>query len=217
MKISESGVRRAATLSLLCAALLLAAFAVLRAQDQSTQATQPAQTMQPAPAQQPPAEGTKAPEFTLTSEDGTPVSLHNFRGKWVVLYFYPKDFTGGCTIEAHAFQTDIDQYAKINAVVVGVSVDTADSHKEFCAKEGLNFKLLADTEHEVTTKYGSLATNGTFVHAARNTFIINPAGVIAKEFIAVQPTSASQEVLAALADLQKTAALRDTPTSSIAN
>jgi peroxiredoxin Q/BCP len=143
----------------------------------------------------------------LNSQDGTPTSLKEFRGKWVVLYFYPKDFTGGCTIEAHSFETDIAQYQKINAVVVGVSVDTTDSHKEFCAKEGLDFKLLADTEHEVSAKYGSLVTSGTFVHAARNTFIINPSGVIVKEFLAVSPTGHSQQVLAALADLQKTASI----------
>ena len=186
--------RRAATLFTLCGALVFFAFAVVRADDQPTQ---------------PPAEGTKAPEFTLNSQDGTPTSLKDFRGKWVVLYFYPKDFTGGCTIEAHSFETDIAQYQKINAVVVGVSVDTTDSHKEFCAKEGLDFKLLADTEHEVSAKYGSLVTSGTFVHAARNTFIINPSGVIVKEFLAVSPTGHSQQVLAALADLQKTASIYD--------
>ncbi|MGB6432011.1 MAG: peroxiredoxin, partial [Candidatus Acidiferrales bacterium] len=130
--VSSRGAR-AAVLSALSAALLLFAFAVVRADDQPTAA--------------PPAEGTKAPEFTLNSQDGTPTSLKDFRGKWVVLYFYPKDFTTGCTIEAHSFQTDIDQYAKINAVVIGVSVDTSDSHKDFCAKEGLNFKLLADVAH----------------------------------------------------------------------
>jgi len=68
------------------------------------------------------------------------VSLKDYRGKWVVLYFYPKDFTSGCTIEAHNFQRDLGQYEKKNAVIIGVSVDTADSHKQFCTKEGLNFK-----------------------------------------------------------------------------
>jgi peroxiredoxin Q/BCP len=205
MTISASGVRRAAFAVVLCTCLVLLGFAVARSQDQS---------MPSAPAAQPavaaiPAVGDKAPEFTLTSEDNTPVSLHHYRGKWVVLYFYPKDFTGGCTIEAHSFQTDLAQYQAINAVVVGVSVDTAGSHKDFCAKEGLNFKLLADTEHEVSAKYGSLVTSGTFVHAARNTFLINPDGVIVKEFIGVNPTGHSQQVLAALADLQKTAELYD--------
>jgi peroxiredoxin Q/BCP len=206
MTISPRGAAKAATFLALCAVLLVA-FTVVRAQDQPGQSMQSMQAMQPAQTTPPPAVGAKAPEFTLNSQDGTPTSLHEFRGKWVVLYFYPKDFTTGCTIEAHSFQTDIDQYQKINAVVIGVSVDTSDSHKDFCAKEGLNFKLLADVAHEVSAEYGSLATNGTFVHAARNTFIINPDGVIVKEFIGVNPTGHSQQVLAALADLQKTAAL----------
>jgi len=206
MTISPRGAAKAATLLALCTMLLLVTFAAVRAQDQPAPATQ---SMQAAPATPPPAVGSKAPEFTLNSQDGTPTSLHEFRGKWVVLYFYPKDFTTGCTIEAHSFQTDIDQYAKINAVVIGVSVDSSDSHKDFCAKEGLNFKLMADVQHEVSAEYGSLATNGSFVHAARNTFIINPDGVIVKEFIGVNPTGHSQQVLAALADLQKTAEVYD--------
>ena len=92
-----------------------------------------------------PAVGAAAPDFTLTSQDGTPVNLHDFKGKWVVLYFYPKDFTSGCTTEAHNFQRDLPQYQARNAVILGVSVQDADSHKQFCAKEGLNFKLFADT------------------------------------------------------------------------
>jgi thioredoxin-dependent peroxiredoxin len=103
---------------------------------------------------QPPSEGTMAPNFTLPSQEGAQVSLDQFKGKWVVLYFYPKDFTSGCTIEAHNFQRDIDKYTAINAVIVGVSVDTVDSHKGFCTKEGLNFKLLADPDHTVVEKYG---------------------------------------------------------------
>src|SRR5581483_11417239 len=89
----------------------------------------------------PPPVGSMAPEFTLPSQNGTPLSLKDFRGKWVVLYFYPKDMTKGCTIEAHNFQRDQSEYAKRNAVVLGVSVDSVDSHQQFCAKEGLNFKL----------------------------------------------------------------------------
>lgn len=84
----------------------------------------------------PPAVGTKAPEFSLTSQEGKQLSLGDFRGKWVVLYFYPKDFTSGCTIEAHNFQRDLAQYEDKNAVIVGVSVDTADSHKQFCTRKG---------------------------------------------------------------------------------
>src|SRR5215472_18624152 len=117
-----------------------------------------------------PAVGSKAPDFTLQSQEGKTVSLKEFRGKWVVLYFYPKDMTQGCTIEAHNFQQDMPKYEKANAVVVGVSVDSTDSHKEFCAKEGLSFKLLADTEKKVVDQYGSLNQRGM---ASRNTFLID--------------------------------------------
>jgi len=147
--------------------------------------------------------GSAAPEFTLNSQEGTPVSLKDYRGKWVVLYFYPKDFTTGCTIEAHNFQRDQSLYQQKNAVVLGVSVDSADSHKQFCTKEGLNFKLLADTDYKVSTIYDSL-TNFILVKvAARHTFIINPEGKIAKTFTEVNPSQHSAEVLSALAELQK--------------
>src|SRR5579864_3876811 len=102
-----------------------------------------------------PAVGTPAPDFTLNSQEGKPVSLHEFKGKWVVLYFYPKDFTSGCTIEAHNFQRDLPQYERQNTVILGVSMQSPESHKEFCTKEGLSFKLLADTHHEVSSTYGS--------------------------------------------------------------
>jgi len=144
-----------------------------------------------------------APEFTLTSQEGTPVSLKDYRGKWVVLYFYPKDFTSGCTIEAHNFQRDQAQYQQKNAVVLGVSVDSADSHKQFCAKEGLNFKLLADTDHKVSQTYDSLTNYGVMKIAARHTFIITPDGKIAKSFTEVNPNEHSAEVLAALTELEK--------------
>jgi thioredoxin-dependent peroxiredoxin len=150
-----------------------------------------------------PAVGSAAPNFTLNSQEGTPVSLGDYKGKWVVLYFYPKDMTPGCTIEAHSFQNDLDKYQQINAVVLGVSVDSVDSHKQFCAKDGLNFKLLSDEKHDVVTKYGSLMNFGTMTVAARNTFLIDPQGKIVKEFIKVNPQGHSGEVLAALADLQK--------------
>src|SRR5580658_8593034 len=93
-----------------------------------------------------PQVGQMAPDFTLPSQDGSRISLHDFRGKWVVLYFYPKDGTSGCTLEAHNFQRDIAKYQQLNAEILGVSVDTPDSHKDFCANQGLHFKLLADTE-----------------------------------------------------------------------
>jgi thioredoxin-dependent peroxiredoxin len=150
-----------------------------------------------------PSVGSLAPEFTLTSQEGTPVSLKEYRGKWVVLYFYPKDFTSGCTIEAHNFQRDQPQYQQKGAVVLGVSVQSADSHKQFCTKEGLNFKLLADTDHKVASAYGSLTNLGLVKFASRHTFIINPEGKVAKVFTEVNPNKHSEEVLAALAELQK--------------
>ena len=150
-------------------------------------------------AADPPAVGAVAPAFRLSSQEGTPVSLQDFRGKWVVLYFYPKDFTQGCTIEARNFQRDLTQYEQKNAVIVGVSVDNTDSHKSFCEQEKLAFKLLSDTEKQVSTLYGSLRDTGV---AIRNTFIVNPQGRIAKVFLNVQPTPHSAEVLAALAELQ---------------
>jgi len=150
-----------------------------------------------------PAVGSNAPEFALTTNEGNQAALKDFRGKWVVLYFYPKDFTGGCTLEAHNFQTDLSRYQALNAVILGVSVDTAESHKSFCAKEGLAFKLLSDADTKVSEAYGSLMDyNGTKL-SARNTFIIDPQGKVAKVFLKVSPGGHSAEVLAALATLEK--------------
>jgi peroxiredoxin Q/BCP len=152
-----------------------------------------------------PAEGTKAPDFTLKNQEGKPVSLHDYKGKWVVLYFYPKDQTQGCTIEAHNFQRDIAQYDAKNAVILGVSVDTVESHHEWCAKDGMTFKLLADDAKAVTTQYGSLREYGKMGSLAnRNTFLIDPKGVIRKVYVNVKPDPHSAEVLAALGEMQKT-------------
>jgi peroxiredoxin Q/BCP len=154
-----------------------------------------------------PAVGQQAPDFKLNSQEGTPVSLHDYKGKWVILYFYPKDMTTGCTIEAHGFQRDLAQYDAKGAVILGVSVDSVDSHKEFCAKDSLTFKLLSDTSHEVVTKYGSLVSgkmqDGTQVTMAqRNTFLIDPKGVIVKVYTKVNPTPHSEQVLADLTAAQ---------------
>jgi peroxiredoxin Q/BCP len=151
---------------------------------------------------QAPAVGTQAPAFTLPSQTGAAVNLSDFKGKWVVLYFYPKDFSSGCTIEAHNFQRDLPQYEKLNAAILGVSVDTADSHQKFCTQEGLNFKLLADTDHKVSESYGSIMNFGVKKLSARHTFIINPDGVIVKEFMDVNVSKHSEEVLKDLAELQ---------------
>lgn len=150
-----------------------------------------------------PTAGTKAPDFTLKSQEGKTVSLHDFKGKWVVLYFYPKDFTQGCTIEAHNFQADQPKYDKMNAAIVGVSVDSVDSHQKFCTTENLTFKLLADEKHEVVNTYGSTQKFGDAEVAARNTFLVDPQGTIRKVFLKVNPNPHSKEVLEALAELQK--------------
>ena len=145
-----------------------------------------------------PTVGQVAPTFTLPSQDGSQISLDSFKGKWVVLYFYPKDMTTGCTIEAHNFQRDQALFDAKNAVIVGVSVDTPDSHKQFCTKEGLTFRLLADPDHKVVDEYGSLGQYGTMTIARRNTFLIDPQGKIVKVWTKVDPTVHSAEVLAAI-------------------
>jgi len=150
-----------------------------------------------------PEPGQPAPDFTLDSQEGKAVSLHDFKGKWVVLYFYPKDFTSGCTIEAHNFQRDIAQYEQKNAVILGVSVQGADSHQKFCAKEGLSIKLLADTGHDVSSAYDSVMNFGVAKLSARHTFLIDPSGVVRKVWLDVNPGKHSEEVLAVLGDLQK--------------
>jgi thioredoxin-dependent peroxiredoxin len=149
-----------------------------------------------------PSVGQMAPTFTLPSQDGSQISLDSFHGKWVVLYFYPKDMTPGCTIEAHNFQRDQAKFDAANAVVLGVSVDTVDSHKQFCTKDNLTFKLLADPDHKVVDQYGSLGHYGTMTIANRNTFLINPEGKIVKVWTKVDPQHHSEEVLAALNEMK---------------
>jgi peroxiredoxin Q/BCP len=150
-----------------------------------------------------PAVGAAAPTFELTSNEGKQVSLDSLKGKWVVLYFYPKDFTSGCTLEARNFQRDLAKFEAAKAVILGVSVDTADSHKDFCAKEGLSFKLLADIGGKVSEQYGSVMDYQGNKYSARNTFVIGPDGKIVKVFEKVKVATHSEEVLAALAELQK--------------
>jgi peroxiredoxin Q/BCP len=145
-----------------------------------------------------PGVGSVAPDFTLPAQDGSKVQLSALHGNWVILYFYPKDKTPGCTLEAHNFAKDQPEYSRRNAIVIGVSVDSVDSHKEFCAHEGLNFKLLADTEGKVAATYGSLHSLLITKLAARHSFIIDPQGKIARVFDDVKPAVHSREVLSAL-------------------
>jgi peroxiredoxin Q/BCP len=172
------------TLALLSAALTLSA------------ATLPAFAADPATA------GTPAPAFTLPSQDNSPISLSDYKGKWVVLYFYPKDATPGCTKEAHNFQRDLEKFQAANAVVLGVSLDTPGSHKSFCDKESLTFKLLADPDHKVVDEYGvPIKTYGTTKIASRVTFLIDPTGKIARTWpdVNAELNDHSTNVLAAIA------------------
>jgi thioredoxin-dependent peroxiredoxin len=153
-----------------------------------------------------PQAGQQAPQFTLPSQDGSNISLSSFRGKWIVLYFYPKDMTSGCTLEAHNFQRDIGKYEKLDSVIVGVSVDSADSHKQFCAKQGLTFKLLSDQDKKVVADYGSLGNYMGMKIAKRNTFLIDPQGKIVKVWTGVDPANHSEEVLSTLEQMEKKSA-----------
>ena len=145
--------------------------------------------------------GTSAPAFTLPSQDNTPISLSEYKGKWVVLYFYPKDMTPGCTVEAHNFQRDLEKYKAANAVVLGVSFDTASSHQTFCTKESLSFKLLADPDGKVVGEYGvPVKTYNGMKIASRQTFLIDPTGKIVKTWADVNQDiqGHSASVLAAI-------------------
>ncbi len=150
----------------------------------------------------PPVVGDDAPDFTLVSNEGTEVTLSEMQGEWIVLYFYPKNFTSGCTIQARNFQRDMDEYIARGATILGVSVDDVDSHASFCEEESLTFKLLSDTDAAVSTAYGSVRGLSEVKMSARNTFVIDPEGKVAEVFLGVNPTPHSEEVLAALDRLQ---------------
>ncbi|WP_419804331.1 peroxiredoxin [Terriglobus sp.] len=148
--------------------------------------------------------GTKAPGFTLPSQEDKQVSLADYKGKWVVLYFYPKDMTPGCTVEAHNFQRDQARYDALHAAVLGVSLQSTDSHKAFCTKENLTFKLLADPEHKVIDEYHvPISSRGADQFASRVTFLISPAGKIVKVWPDVKVKDHSDEVLEAIEAAQK--------------
>ncbi|SEG13353.1 peroxiredoxin Q/BCP [Bryocella elongata] len=143
--------------------------------------------------------GSKAPDFTLPSQDNKPVSLHEYKGKWVVLYFYPKDQTSGCSLEAHNFQRDQDKYKALNAVVLGVSLDTVESHATWCTKDGFNFKMLADPDHKVVDEYGvPMMSHGDMHFAKRQTFLISPKGKVVKFWEVTDIQNHSDDVMAAI-------------------
>lgn len=146
--------------------------------------------------------GEPAPNFTLPTNAGDgEISLADYRNQWVVLYFYPRDFTSGCTVEAQRFQRDIAAYKARNAQVIGISADSVESHADFCDAEGLEFPLLSDPKGAVSKAYGSWLG----AMSLRHTYIIGPDGTMQARFLGVQPVIHSQEVLAALDDLQQNA------------
>lgn len=153
-----------------------------------------------------PAPGSDAPGFSLPDQDGTLRRLSEWRGRWVVLYFYPRDDTPGCTTEACSFRDDISLITGLGAQVVGVSVDDTASHKAFAEKYRLPFPLLADATAAVARQYGALSDWMVLKMAKRYTFIIDPAGRIAKVYLAVDPARHSQEIVADLKALQGKAA-----------
>jgi thioredoxin-dependent peroxiredoxin len=147
-------------------------------------------------AADPAAIGPSAPNFTLPSQEDKQVSLADYRGRWVVLYFYPKDQTIGCSLEAHNFQRDLAKYEALQAIVLGISLDTVESHKSFCTKDSLTFKLLADPDHKVIDAYRvPIRSFGTIHYAARTTFLVSPEGRIIKEWEVKDIQSHSAEVL----------------------
>ena len=147
--------------------------------------------------------GQRFVDFNLKNQDGEAVSLNDFAGQWLVVYVYPKDDTPGCTIQGKSFTASKQDFDDADISVVGVSEDDVESHKDFCSKEGLNFKLLSDSEAKVSEQYGSVMEYNGAKLSARNTFIIDPQGKVAKVFEKVKPGGHSEEVLAALASLQK--------------
>jgi peroxiredoxin Q/BCP len=153
-------------------------------------------------ANDPPAAGSPAPEFKLQDQTGKSHSLKDYRGKWVVLYFYPKDNTPGCTTQACEFRDNIFAYRELNAVILGISVDDVASHKAFAEEHSLPFPILADVEKKVTADYGTRTKYlGIAELARRDTFIIDPQGRIAKHYMKVNPKGHSEIVLADLKQL----------------
>ena len=146
--------------------------------------------------------GTKAPNFTLPDKDGNPVSLASFAGKKVVLYFYPRDNTPGCTRQACAFAGAYEDFKRINAVVIGVSKDSVASHQKFAEKHGLPFVLLSDPERTAIEAYGVWQEKKNYgkvsMGVVRSTFVIDENGVIEKVMPKVKPDTNAAEILAYL-------------------
>ena len=150
--------------------------------------------------------GQAAPEFTLVDQDGTARSLADARGKWLVLYFYPKDDTPGCTKEACSFRDGLPRFEGLDAVVWGVSADDAKAHRKFAEKYELNFPLLVDPEKDVLQSYGAWVEKSmygkTYMGVQRVTYVIDPAGKVARVWPKVKPEAHADEVAAALEELR---------------
>jgi peroxiredoxin Q/BCP len=151
--------------------------------------------------------GNQAPSFSLPDQTGETIRLENFKGKWVVLYFYPKDDTSGCTAEACSFRDNMGVLQSEDVVVLGVSPDDVKSHKKFAEKYQLNFPLLADTDHSVCEAYGVWQEKSMYGKkywgVARTTFIIDGEGIVRKVFEKVKPESHADEVLQAIRELRR--------------
>jgi len=149
-----------------------------------------------------PEEGKKAPTFKLTDQNEKTISLNDYKGKNVVLYFYPKDDTSGCTAEACSFRDDFPKFKKVDAVILGVSPDSVESHKKFAKKYNLNFSLLADEDKEVIKKYDVWKEKSMYgrkyMGVERTTYIIDPEGKIKKIFRKVKVDGHNKEVMEAL-------------------
>ena len=147
--------------------------------------------------------GDTAPDFSLVDQDGKVQRLSNYRKHWVVLYFYPKDDTPGCTKEACSFRDDYLKLSGLNAQVLGISIDNTESHAAFSSKYHLPFPLLADTDGEVARAYGSYFSFGPLKFARRHTFIVDPAGKVARIYRKVVPGKHSDQIMQELSELQK--------------
>lgn len=144
------------------------------------------------------AEGTKAPIFTLSDQDGSNVSLSDFRGQKVVLYFYPKDNTPGCTKEACSIRDNMPDFSRLNVKILGVSRDSGESHRKFIEKQNLNFTLLSDPEHKVMEEYGAWGEKTLYgkksMGVIRSTFVINEDGVIEKVYKKVNTATHGEDL-----------------------
>ncbi|MES2953428.1 MAG: thioredoxin-dependent thiol peroxidase [Patescibacteria group bacterium] len=149
----------------------------------------------------------KAPSFSLTDQAGAPHTLADYAGKWVLIYFYPKDNTPGCTVEALAFESKLPDFTKYNCVILGVSIDSEAAHKKFCEKQNLTFTLLSDVDKKMVHAYGvwdkKKFMGREYMGILRTSFLVNPLGIIAKVYENVKPPVHANEVLNDLSALSK--------------